>query len=353
MKYLNRKVLITLLSIFSYSYINAQQGQNIIKSKIDSLLSAETNKPFNGVVLVSQNGKNLYLKAKGYSNLEHKMPLKADDQFISGSIAKQFTSTLVLQAYENNLLALDVPIRTYLPELSQSWKDTITIRLLLNHTSGIEALDKPTLFVPGTQFDYSHSTITYDLLAKILEKLYHKSFAEITAALFQKCGMKDTYHPDIKKYTKLTTSYTENKNGQLNIETNSFMYSDAPAGGSFITTALDLGKWNQLYFEGKLLKKNTMEQLLTKQKNSVRNHPVFGLTEYGLGITIDTSNNLLMVGQTGFVPGYVTENYYFPKNHVGVTVLSNVGYNSNGFKESFRYHTAILNVVRKYLEKEK
>lgn len=251
------------------------------------------------------------------------------------------------------MLALDVPIRKYLPELSQSWKDTITIRLLLNHTSGIEAFDKPTLFVPGTQFDYSHSTITYDLLAKILEKLYHKSFAEITAALFQKCGMKDTYHPDIKKYTKLTTPYTENKNGQLNIETNSFMYSHAPAGGSFITTAIDLGKWNQLYFEGKLLKKNTMEQLLTKQKNSVRNHPVFGLTEYGLGVTIDTSDNLLMVGQTGFVPGYVTENYYFPKNHVGVTVLSNVDYNSGGFKESFRYHTAILSIVRKYLEKEK
>ena len=39
-----------------------------------------------------------------------------------------------------------------------------------------------------------------------------------------------------------------------------------------------------------------------------------------------------MVGQTGFVPGYVTENYYFPKNHVGVTVLSNVDYNSGGFK---------------------
>lgn len=93
-----------------------------------------------------------------------------------------------------------------------------------------------------------------------------------------------------------------------------------------------------------------MEQLLTKQKNSVRNHPVFGLTEYGLGVTIDTSDNLLMVGQTGFVPGYVTENYYFPKNHVGVTVLSNVDYNSGGFKGSFRYHTAILNIVRKYLQ---
>ncbi|MCT4122128.1 serine hydrolase domain-containing protein [Elizabethkingia anophelis] len=353
MKYLNRKVFITLLSIFSYSYINAQQGQNIIKSKIDSLLGAETTKPFNGVVLVSQNRKNLYLKAKGYSNLEHKTLLKADDQFISGSIAKQFTSVLVLQAYEKNLLALDVPIRKYLPELSQSWKDTITIRLLLNHTSGIEALDKPTLFAPGTQFDYSHSTITYDLLAKILEKLYHKSFAEITAALFQKCGMKDTYHPDIKKYMKLTTPYTENENGKLNIETNSFMYSYAPAGGTFITTAIDLGKWNQLYFEGKLLKKNTMEQLFTKQKNSVRNHPVFGLTEYGLGVTIDTSDNLLMVGQTGFVPGYVTENYYFPKNHVGVTVLSNVDYNSGGFKGSFRYHTAILNIVRKYLQYKK
>ena len=40
-----------------------------------------------------------------------------------------------------------------------------------------------------------------------------------------------------------------------------------------------------------------------------------------------------MAGQTGFVPDIFTENYYFPKNHVGVTVLSNVDYNSGGFKE--------------------
>lgn len=59
MKHLNRKILITLLLIFSYSHINAQRGQNIVKNKIDSLLGAETDKPFNGVILISQNGKNL------------------------------------------------------------------------------------------------------------------------------------------------------------------------------------------------------------------------------------------------------------------------------------------------------
>ena len=77
-----------------------------------------------------------------------------------------------------------------------------------------------------------------------------------------------------QKVHETNNSYTENENGQLNIETNSFMYSYAPAGGTFITTAIDLGKWNQLYFEENYSKKNTMEQLFTKQKNSVRNHPV-------------------------------------------------------------------------------
>ncbi|REC63994.1 serine hydrolase [Chryseobacterium pennae] len=352
MRFLNSRVLMTVLSIFLYSCLSAQQKQNFIRSKIDSLLDIKTEKAFNGVILISQNGQTLYSKVKGYSNIERRILIGPDDQFISGSIAKQFTSALVLQAYEKKLLVLDIPIGQYIPELSQSWKDTITIRLLLNHTSGIEALDKPTLFIPGTQFDYSHSTVTYDLLAKILEKIYRKSFTEITMALFEKCGMKNTYHPNIKKYTRLTTPYTENENGQLDIETNSFMYSNSPAGGTFITTASDLNKWNQLYFEGKLLKKKTMELLLTKQKNSIRNHPVLGLTEYGLGVTIDTSDDVLRIGQTGFVPGYVTENYFFPENHIGVTVLSNVDYNSGGFKETFKYHTAVLDIIHEYLKKE-
>ena len=53
--------------------------------------------------------------------------------------------------------------------------------------------------------------------------------------------MKDTYHPDIKSIQKLTTPYTENKNGQLAIENNSFMYSNAPAGGSFYNNSIRSG----------------------------------------------------------------------------------------------------------------
>ena len=57
MKHLNRKDINYITFNFSYSHINAQRGQNIVKNKIDSLLGAETDKPFNGVILISQNGK--------------------------------------------------------------------------------------------------------------------------------------------------------------------------------------------------------------------------------------------------------------------------------------------------------
>ncbi|MBK8627637.1 MAG: hypothetical protein IPN86_19345 [Saprospiraceae bacterium] len=52
-----------------------------------------------------------------------------------------------------------------------------------------------------------------------------------------------------------------------------------------------------------------MEILKTKQKGAVRNHPIFGNTAYGYGITIDTKEDIIQYGQTGFAPGFVSMNF--------------------------------------------
>ena len=333
---------ILFILVFLKATIVTFGQQNNIEKQIDSLISIKNTKPFNGIILISQKGKTKYLKLYGYSNIDKKESLKLNDQFVIGSISKQFTAVLVLREFDKGNIDLFTPIHKYLPELTQSWANSVTVHHLLTHMHGISQLDKPITFKVGTQ--YSYSQIGYDLLAKIVEKTSRKSFAELSEVLFVECGMKNTFHPDIKKYNNLVKGYSEIENGKIEFETETFQ--NYVAAGSFISTVNDLNTWNSLFYNGKLLKSKTMKLLKTKQKGAVRNHPIFGITEYGYGITIDTKENILQFGQTGFAPGFISMNFYFPKTEKSVIVLENVAYETDDLKKTFYYHTEILKIIR-------
>lgn len=340
------KIKLFYTFLFFSTIMVSQEQQLPFVTEIDSLLSAKTAKPFNGIVLIAQKGKIKYSKTYGYSNIDTKEKLELDDQFVIGSISKQFTAVLVLEEFDKGQLDLSSPIRKYLPELKQSWADTVTVHHLLTHLHGITEIDKPTSFKVGTQ--YSYSQIGYDLLAQIIEKTSGKSFAELAQHLFAQCGMKNTFHPDSKQYHKLVKGYTERENGLLEFEKNSL--KNYVAAGTFIATAKDLELWNKAFYGGKLLKKETMTMLLTKQEGAVRKHPIFGATAYGYGITIDTQEQLTQLGQTGFTPGFVSMNYYYPETQTSVIALENIAYETDDIKKTFFYHTAILKIIRKNLK---
>lgn len=330
------------LVIFLQTTIVTFGQKNSVYKQIDNLISAKTTKPFNGVILISQKGQTKYSKTVGYSDIDKKEPLQFNDQFVIGSISKQFTAVLVLREFDKGKVDLFTPIKNYLPELTQSWADTVTIHHLLTHMHGITQLDEPTTFKAGTQ--YSYSQIGYDLLAKIIERTSGKSFAELSKNLFEECGMKNTFHPDNKEYTNLVKGYTERENGKIEFETDTFQ--NYVAAGSFLSTAEDLNIWNKKFYSGKLLKSKTMKMLKTKQNGAVRNHPIFGITEYGYGITVDSKETILQFGQTGFAPGFVSMSFYFPKTKTSVIVLSNVAYDINDLKKAFYYPTEILKIIR-------
>lgn len=320
--------------------------QGAISRQVDSLLNAPTTKPFNGIVLISQNEKISYSKACGYSDIEKKNLLKLDNQFVIGSISKQITAVIVLQEYEKGHLKLNTPIRKYLPELVPSWADTVTIHHLLTHTHGIVELDQPTAFKVGSAFNYGYSSLGYDLLARIVEKTSGKTFAELSKDLFTACGMKNTFYPEKDTYPDLVKGYTEQENGELKFNTTSFNIS--VAAGAFISTAEDLMLWNKYLHGGKLLKARTYQLMTAKKAGATRNHPIFGETYYGYGITVDTRNNILQLGQTGYIDGFVSMDFYFPKTKTSVIVLDNIVYDKDDLKKAFSYHTQILNIIRKY-----
>ncbi len=337
-------IFVLFVFIFIFSSFLCQKSE--LEIQIDSLLAIKSDKPFNGIVLVGRNDTIQFSKVVGYSDFSNSKLLSIKDQFIIGSISKQFTAALVLQQYEKGNIQLDVPISLYLPELPLSWKDSVTVHQLLTHTHGITDVNEQLEFISGTQFHYSQ--IGYNLLAKIIEKTSKKTFATLSNELFDKCQMKNTFHPDNIDHKKIVNSYFEQENGEIIIETESFQ--NFPAAGSFVSTAEDLLVWNNCFYGEKILKQETMGLLTTKQKGAVRDHPIFGKTEYGYGITTTNSNGVLQYGQTGFAPGFVSMNYYFPESKTSVIVLENIAYNTQDLKKTFHYHVGILELVQLWLK---
>ena len=147
--------------IFLQSTIVTFGQQNSVYKQIDNLISTKTTKPFNGVILISQKGQTNYSKTVGYSDIDKKEPLQFNDQFVIGSISKQFTAVLVLREFDKGNVDLVTPIKNYLPELTQSWTDTVTIHHLLTHMHGITQLDETTTFKVGTQYSYYKLAMIY------------------------------------------------------------------------------------------------------------------------------------------------------------------------------------------------
>lgn len=309
--------------------------------KIDSIINKEK---FNGVILIHKDSTVMYSKARGYSDLENKIELNLNDQFVIGSISKQITAVLLLRAYEKGKIGLYDTLNTYLPEINQPWTKEITIHHLLTHKHGIVDLNKPLEFKPGTQFQYSQ--LGYALIAQVLEKVTGKSFMRLSVELFTEYGLMNTCHPDNKTYKRLVKGYIENEHGDLVFSTNSF-YNYA-AAGSFVSNANDLIKWNKMLHSGKLVSEETLKLMVTKY--ATRNHPIFDTVEYGYGLLFKDMEQDVQIGALGYAPGFVSACYHYPKTNINLVVLENIAYDLNDFTQTFGVHVEIMDLVKQIHE---
>lgn len=243
---------ITFLLTFCFiltSCGTSAQKQDKYTLQIDSLIQ-NTQPVFNGVVLISQNGKTLYTKTKGFANFETKKPIKPDTQFEIMSNSKLIAATLLLLEVEKGKVNLNAPIKKYLPELTQTWADSVTVHNLLNHTHGIVDLQKPLVFKPGS--DYKYGNLSFNLVGKIVEFSTKKSYAEVSVALFKKLKMNHTYCYSKDKAQNLATGYFVNKN-EMQPKNESQINPESFGADGIISTASDLAIWNNNLHKGKIL----------------------------------------------------------------------------------------------------
>jgi len=111
-------------------------SQTFDKTGLDNYFQTlETGERFMGSVAISQNGKIIYSRQIGFSDVDNKIRLDENTKFRIGSITKTFTAVLVFKAIEEGKIKLTDKIDKYFPTIKNAKK--ISIGNLLSHRSGI------------------------------------------------------------------------------------------------------------------------------------------------------------------------------------------------------------------------
>jgi len=268
---------ILFLCAFGVQYSFAQLAADK-KIKIDSLIQqyVET-KQFSGCILVAKNNEVLYQQAIGDANREEKIPNRITTNFNIASLGKTFTATLVMQLAQEGKIFIDQTLSSILPEYKVKKADSITVRHLLTHTSGVgnymmhlnfeterhqlKSLDdvmpyvvamEPTLNHVGERHDYSNSG--FILLGKIIEKVTGKSYMEnLEERIFKPAGINQSYihYPATFYAPKEATPY-------LVYTTKTFVNASADefppfSDGGMQSNVVDLYRFAKALLHGKLL----------------------------------------------------------------------------------------------------
>jgi CubicO group peptidase (beta-lactamase class C family) len=191
-------LLTAIVAVVSCEKKSDREQLRFLSTSIDSLLN--TVPDFSGVVLVAREGRPFYHKGFGYRNFETKDPIDTNSVFELASVSKQFTAMVIMLLCNDGKLKYDDPIDKFIPALPYPG---ITIRHLLNHTSGLpdyqaimdQYWDKNKIadnddniaylkkyrpernFSPGEKFEYSNTG--YMLLASIAEQCSGEDFIEL------------------------------------------------------------------------------------------------------------------------------------------------------------------------------
>lgn len=337
------KFFLILLFLFAFKQTVLAQVKDNYTARIDSLIQTTSVRPFNGAILISQNGKTKYSKAYGYSDYTKKTPLKLDHHFVILSNSKQITTVLILREVEKGKIVLNTPIKKYLPNLKQPWTSTITVENLLNHTSGIVDLEKPTLFPVGTQFKYTD--LNYILLGQIIERVTNKTYEAVVTELFKVNKMKDSFFPNASNQKEVVNGreYFKDKTTK-EIQGVVIPKERIPAAG-LVSTVKDLTLWNYLLHNGKLLNEATYSRMTSY--NIKDQHDVFGKKEigYGYGIRVNDESKIKEFGHTGVVPeqGFISVNLFYPETNTSIVVLENQTFEN--FDITYYFESEIRKIV--------
>ena len=289
---------------------------------------------------VIRDGKVIKATGYGFANLEHKVPATKDTVYEIGSISKQFAAEAVMILVEEGKIHLDDSINKYLPPNAPETWQKITVRNLLNHTSGLKDwtelkdfsyrreysaeefvdLVKPFSLIYQPNSNWSYSNTNLPLIGIIVEKASGKSFEEFVTERI----IKPLAFPSIRfKHQQdvvpnRATGYEWRNDKWENGEP--FRPKVIAASGGILATAIDLAKWWEAVLQGKIVKQTSLEQMLQPAKlNDGRT------VAHGFAFFTNTFNGNKFIFHSGStVGGFGSGVYYFPKEKLTIAVIGNL-----------------------------
>lgn len=273
-----------LIFYFLFAQILLAQSK---KQKLSEIMNTyHKYNMFDGAVLVAENGKIIYEEAFGLANREWNIPNSTDTKYMIGSISKPLTATLMLILVQKGLVSLDKTIDEYLPEFKNKPAAKVTIRQLLNHTSGIPNydiikdffprisrqsftreeylkiyIDSALAFAPGTR--YMYSSWGYFTLGYIIEKVSSKSYEQaMKDEIFSKIKMDNSgsyLHTQI--VSKRASGYDYGFGNYISADFRD--QSNTMGTGDIYTTVEDLFKFHMAIANNTLLNKELTKEMFT------------------------------------------------------------------------------------------
>lgn len=297
-----------------------------------------------GVALRIETPRLTFSAASGVQDRATGALMTPNAAFPIGSVTKMFTAVLVLQLAEQGVLALDDPLAAWLPEIAARLPhgDAITLRHLLQHTSGVADyieslpflmayLGEPTAiwepnqiieqalliddaaFAPGTAWAYSNTN--YVLLGLVLERAAGQPVAEqYRARIFAPLGLADTVMAgDGAPPPTVVHGYSTMVPGQDMADTTAWSLTPAWTAGAIISTPGDMAHFLRALFAGELFQQpETLAAMLDVARSQGG--------RYGLGVM---QFDPYTWGHIGGIPGYVTHVLYAPDDALAIVVMMN------------------------------
>lgn len=329
-----------VLLCLAYAPVLLAQASDSRETSIDALF-AKYNRPDapGAAVIVIRGGKVLYRRGYGLADVEAHVAVTPATNFRLASVTKQFTAMAIMMLAERGKLSFDSPLTRFFPDYPEYGRQ-ITVRQLLNHTSGLKAYedlipagqtaqvkDRDVLemlrqqtsgyFAPGSDWRYSNTG--YAHLAMIVEKASGMGFAAfLKKNIFGPLKMSGTVAFEDGVSTVRNRSYGYSEKGEGFERTDQSLTSAVLGDGGIYSSLDDLMKWDQALYTTKLVTADTRELawLPLVLSNGKQTH-------YGFGWEIGEWHGLRTVRHGGSTVGFRTHILRVPDKEFSVIVLIN------------------------------
>lgn len=340
-------IIFMICGISNYSYSQTNIGRSVtIDSSVVKNIDHEVLKLMDegkipGLSLVIVSGDEQLIKTYGYANAEDRTPVSSHTLFQLGSCSKAFTALAVLKLVSTGSIRSDAYVSDYLPWFRATYKDSlvkISVLQLLHHTSGIpwqtisaikagnepDALEKTIKGISGVSLHnlpgrkYEYSTINYDVLALIIEKVTNETFeAYVQDNVLNELKLVNTRIGQPADSHLLSTGY---KIGFFKPRPYTApVFKGNNAAGYVISDANDMGKWLQFQMGMTGSPLYPLAKLTQQRDETVALHD---MDSYAMGWEVSLSGNK-EIFHGGLNPNYTSYIAMRPEKRIGIVVLAN------------------------------